>query len=238
MLVLHGFTETDLFWNDLLGPQLPHECALLPGHGWKPCPAGSDLASVAADFAKRLPAQGGDLVGYSLGGRIALQLALDHPGRVKRLALVSCLPGLRDGQERQSRRERDERIAQILEEEGLGSFLALWENIPALKPAHPIPHRSSESIRSMRMNQDPKGLAAVLRSLGVGSMPSLWERLGTLKAKTLLVAGASDSRYASAMSEMAGIIPDAHLEIVADSGHAVHREQPLALRRLLTAFFA
>jgi 2-succinyl-6-hydroxy-2,4-cyclohexadiene-1-carboxylate synthase len=238
MLVLHGFTETDLFWNDLLGPQLPHECALLPGHGWKPCPASSTMASVAADFAKRLPPEGGDLVGYSLGGRLALQLALDHPGRVRRLALVSCMPGLRDDQERQARVARDERIAQILEEEGLGSFLALWENNPALKPAHPAAHRSCESIRSMRMNQDPKGLAAVLRTLGVGAMPSLWPRLPTLTAKTLLVAGASDSRYAAAMSEMASVIPDARLEIVADSGHAVHREQPLVLRRMLTAFFS
>jgi len=238
MLVLHGFTETDLFWSDLLGAQLKATCALLPGHGWKPCPPAATLASVAHDLSAKLPADGGDLVGYSLGGRIALQLALDHPGRVRRLVLVSCLAGIRDAQERLNRTARDERISQVLEEEGLGSFLALWETNPALKPCLPQPRGLAESVRSMRMNQDPKGLATVLRRLGVGTMDNLWPRLKELTMPVLLVAGSADGRYVTAMQEMAGLLPDARFSRVADSGHAVHREQPLEVRRLLTDFLA
>ena len=198
------------------------------------------MASVARDYAQRLPEQGGDLVGYSLGGRLALQIALDYPQRVRRLALVSCMPGLRDDHERALRVARDERIAQILEEEGLGSFLALWENNAALKPAHPPSHRvCAETIRSMRMNQDPKVWPPSCASLGVGSMPSL---LGTIgKSAHRYPAGGGSCRclrYVAAMSEMASIIPTARCGIVADSGHAVHREQPLVLRRLLNTFFA
>jgi 2-succinyl-6-hydroxy-2,4-cyclohexadiene-1-carboxylate synthase len=237
MLVLHGFTETDLFWQETLGPQLPAECVLLPGHGWKPCPDGTTLKSVAAGFAQRLPADGsGDLLGYSLGGRIALQLALDHPGRLRRLVLVSCVAGMRDPAERAARIKRDEGLAQILEEDGIGSFLALWESNATLKPAKPLPHRVCETIRSMRMNQDPNGLAAALRSLGVGTMEDLWDRLPTLRVPTLLIAGEHDQRYVKAMGEMAKLIPGARFEIVAGSGHAVHREQPYELRRLVSQF--
>ncbi|MBA2481968.1 MAG: alpha/beta fold hydrolase [Planctomycetes bacterium] len=243
MLVLHGFTETDLFWGDLLGSLGPSNqgvtaCGLLPGHGWKPCADGTTLASAAADFAKRLPADGGDLLGYSLGGRLALQLALDHPKRVRRLVLVSCMAGIRDQAERSRRRERDERLAQILEEDGIGPFLALWEANPVLKTIKPIPHHIEETLRSMRMNQDPLGLASALRTLGVGTMQDLWPRLPAITAKTLLIAGDHDTRYVQAMGEMAKLIPGARFEVVADSGHAVHREQPYVLKKLVSAFLA
>jgi 2-succinyl-6-hydroxy-2,4-cyclohexadiene-1-carboxylate synthase len=239
MLVLHGFTETDLFWCDLLGPLgtgATTDCGLLPGHGWKPCAADTTLATAAAEFAKKLPDSGGDLLGYSLGGRIALQLAIDHPRRVRRLILVSCMAGIRDEQERARRRERDERLAQILEEDGIGPFLALWEANPVLKTIKPIPHRIEETLRSMRMNQDPLGLASALRTLGVGSMANLWPRLPSIAAKTLLIAGDHDTRYVQAMGEMAKVIPQARFEVVADSGHAVHREQPYVLKKLVSSF--
>lgn len=238
LTALHGFTETDDVWTEVLEPlKRPVRCPLLPGHGWKPCPAGTTIKSVASEIAAKLPANG-DLLGYSLGGRIALQLALDHPGTLKRLVLISSTAGLRDAKEREKRVRHDHAFAEVLEEDGLGPFVAWWESNPALKPARVLPRAMIEQLRCRRLNQDPRGLAGVLRHLGTGGMLDLWPRLGELKLPVLLIAGESDPRYVEVMTAMAAKIPGARLELVPGCGHAVHREAPNELIDLLRMFLA
>ncbi len=235
LIALHGFTETAAVWHQVLGPAA--RCELLPGHGHRPCPPGNGFQAVAATLAAQLPA-GGDLLGYSMGGRIALRLALDHPGRVRRLILVSTSPGISDPGERALRRARDERLAQILEEDGIGPFVAWWEANPALRPAKPLARRVEEDLRCLRLNQDPHCLAANLRQLGTGMMEPLWNRLGELTMPVLLVAGAADRTYCDKCTRMAARMPDARVVIIPDSGHAVHREQAAALRATVDEFLA
>ena len=211
LLALHGFTETDEPWRELL----PEAVALvLPGHGHVPVGTDADLASVAAEVALRLPTDGGDIVGYSMGGRIALRLALDHPRRVRRLVLVSSGPGFPPGDEGAQRRRRDAWLADILEEDGIGPFVAWWESNPVLRPAQPFSRAETQRLRAMRLNQDPRGLATCLRRFGPGSMESLWERLGELRASTLLIAGAADARYVQVMGDMRARLPQARLAVV------------------------
>ncbi len=238
LTALHGFTETDETWREILAPLArPLRCPLLPGHGWRPCPPGTSVQTVAAEIAAKLPA-GGDLLGYSLGGRVALQTALDHPAKVQRLVLISSTAGLRDAAERKRRQSHDLHFAEVLEEDGLGPFVSWWETNPALKPARVLPRKLTERLRSLRLNQDPRGLAGALRHLGTGGMTDLWPRLGTLKMPVLLIAGEVDLRYATVMKEMAAKIPGAQLELIPNCGHAVHREAPNELIDLLKAFLA
>ena len=237
LVALHGFTETDLTWRDYLGSAIPARCPLLAGHGWKPCPPTTTLSSAGDEVAKGMSAND-DLLGYSLGGRVALHLALDHPGQVRRLILISCNAGIVDPVERETRRRRDERLAQILEEDGISPFVAWWEANPALKPAKKIPRKVQEALRCLRLNQDPQTLAGVLRTMSHGLMAPLWDRLPTIRIPTLLVAGDHDQNYCKRMGEMAERIPNARLVVVKDSGHAVHREQPDELRRLISEFLA
>ena len=236
LLVILGFTENDTTWPTLFGTQVEACYALLPGHGWKPCPATTTLSGVAADLVAKLPPGQHDVVGYRLGGRVALTMAVDHPDRVGRLVLISSTAGLADPAERKQRLVRDDHLARILEDEGIGAFIALWEQQELLRPVTPYPLGQRETIRAMRLNHDPRGLAAVLRTLSVGTMVGIRERLGSVKARTLLIAGNEDKRYVTEMTAMAAAIPEAKFQAIAGSGHGVHREQPYSLRRTIENF--
>ena len=235
LTALHGFIENDLVWRDFIAGAVPVRTPLLPGHGGKPCPPETTLASVASDIAKGM-ADGDDLLGYSLGGRVALQLALDHPRKVRRLVLISAGPGLATEQERKERIARDERLSQVLEEDGIGPFVAWWEANPVLKPAKPLSRRVEESLRCMRLNQDPLPLASVMRTLSQGRMDVLMERLPSLTVPVLLITGATDRIYSARLTEMAKRIPNATLRLIPDAGHAVHRERPDALHATVVEF--
>jgi 2-succinyl-6-hydroxy-2,4-cyclohexadiene-1-carboxylate synthase len=236
LTALHGFTETDESWSEALQPLgCELRCPLLPGHGWRPCPAATTVPSVAAELAAQLPPNS-DVLGYSMGGRIALQLALDHPARVRRLVLLSSTAGLSDVTERTRRAKHDSHYAEVLIEDGIGPFVSWWESNPALKPAQPYSRNKIHQLRCLRLNQSPMGLAHALLYLGAGVMPNLWPRLGELRMPVLLMAGAGDQRYAQIMRDMAAHIPQARLEIIDSCGHAIHREQPEAMLSILREF--
>lgn len=237
LYALHGFTETDQAWSETLGGDIPGlRCPLLPGHGCRPCPPGLTLQQAATDLVGGFPDEPVDLLGYSMGGRLALRLALDHPSRVRRLILVSSHAGIRDAKERDLRRRRDESLAQVLEEDGIGPFVSWWEGQPALKPYKPFPAAVAESVRARRLNQDANGLAGCLRTLGAGSMQDVWPRLPELKMPVLLISGAADQRYRSLMDGMAAAIPGCRRDVVLRSGHAVHRERPQVVAQMVGAF--
>jgi 2-succinyl-6-hydroxy-2,4-cyclohexadiene-1-carboxylate synthase len=237
LVALHGFTENDEVWREVLG--LPREalaCPLLPGHGFKPCAPGLGVASLAGEIARDACGRGVDLLGYSMGGRIALHLAIDRPELVRRLVLISSGPGFRDDALQGSRRTSDEIQAEILEQDGLGPFVSWWEANPILKPFRPLPRAVEERVRSRRFNHDPLGLAAALRRLGAGAMPNLWDRLREVKVPTLLLAGEGDKRYCEVMGDMAKLMPDARLVVIPEAGHAIHREQPEKVRDAVLTF--
>jgi haloacetate dehalogenase len=104
VLLLHGFPETHLMWRDV-APSLAHDftvvCADLPGYGQSGCPKSSADHSAYAkrEMAKDLLAAMQVLgfarffiVGHDRGGRVAYRLALDHPDRVERLAVLDIVP--------------------------------------------------------------------------------------------------------------------------------------------------
>jgi 2-succinyl-6-hydroxy-2,4-cyclohexadiene-1-carboxylate synthase len=174
-------------------------------------------------------------VGYSMGARLCLRLALDNPNFVQALALVSGSPGLAAAGEREARRASDERRAQELERDGIDAFLERWldqrlfETLP----------RAAAMLDDRRRGNTVQRLAHQLRALGPGAQEPLWGRLSELGMPVLLVAGGYDRAYSEAAHTMAAAIgPNAEVAIVARAGHAVHLEQPTELAHRLASWAA
>ncbi len=201
----------------------------LPGHG--DAAAGDDpvtFAGCVAHVLARSPERFA-LCGYSLGGRIALQVALAAPERVARLVLVSTTAGISDAAERAQRRQADRRLAEELERVPYESFIERWRSQPlfAGDPAA-VAELASEDQRRNR----PGALAGALRGIGTGEMEPLWGRLGELTMPVLVMVGSRDEKFRALGERMVGLLADASLLIV-PGGHRLQLENPAAMAMAL-----
>ncbi|HUZ21006.1 MAG TPA: alpha/beta fold hydrolase [Acidimicrobiales bacterium] len=235
VVLVHGFTQSARSWRVVAGElEAAHEVVTvdLPGHGGSAHCAARDL-----DQAARLLGEAGGratYVGYSMGGRVCLLLALAEPELVEGLVLVGATPGIVDGAERAARRASDEALAGRIEALGLEGFLDEWLAGPLF--AHLTP---AQADREARLVNTAAGLAAALRALGTGRQEPCWERLGELAMPVLAVAGEDDAKFAALAERMARAIgPNARAALLAGAGHAVAFERPGAFVGELRRFLA
>jgi 2-succinyl-6-hydroxy-2,4-cyclohexadiene-1-carboxylate synthase len=231
VVLVHGFTQTSGSWR-AVGERLAAAREVvrvdLPGHG------GSGGVRVGFGEAAAMLGEAGGAgayVGYSLGGRLCLRLALDRPDLVRALVLIGASPGIADPAGRAERRAADEELAGRVERDGVAAFLDRWLAGPlfATLPAE-------AAGRDDRLANRPEGLAYALRRLGTGAQAPLWDRLPGLRPPTLLVAGALDAKFAAIAGQMAAAAPAARVALVPGAGHAVHLERPAELAALVAAF--
>lgn len=243
LVLLHGFTGSKATWSALrrrLSPSRRVVAIDLPGHG------GSDHESGGFDDVVRaldalldvLEIGPCSLLGYSLGGRLALALALSRPERVARLLLESASPGLADAAERAARRREDEALAARIEREGVAAFVDHWERLPLFASLRSLPPVERDELRRQRLACSAAGLAASLRSVGAGSQPWLGDRLGELAMPVVLVTGADDTKYRAIAERMAARIARARVEVVAGAGHVPHLECRSAFEAIVDGFLA
>ena len=167
-----------------------------------------------------------------MGGRLCLQLALDHPGLVDRLVLVSASPGIADDAERAARRGSDDELAQGIERDGVDAFLERW----LAQPMFATLPRGAAAIDERRAANSVARLTHQLRALGQGAQPDNWSRLGELRMPVLLIAGGLDTKYVDIGRRMAAGVPHARVEIIDGAGHACHLEHPARFGQLLAAW--
>jgi 2-succinyl-6-hydroxy-2,4-cyclohexadiene-1-carboxylate synthase len=231
--MLHGFSGTRHAWDrvaTMLDPERYLPLALdLPGHGDASAVDGpitfeSCVATVLAASPQRFA-----LCGYSLGGRVALNVALAAPERVSRLVLVSCSPGIEDDSERATRRTSDERLAVELESIPYERFIEKWRSQPLFADDPPD---VGERAREDQRHNDPLRLAKAMRGLGTGEMTPLWDRLGELTMPTRFVAGERDAKFRAIGERVVASMPDAEL-VVIPGGHALALESPVELAGVL-----
>jgi 2-succinyl-6-hydroxy-2,4-cyclohexadiene-1-carboxylate synthase len=228
LVLVHGFTQTRRCW----GPEvdrlaLDHEviCVDAPGHG-----RSSDGQVDLREGARLLVETGGDAtyLGYSMGARFALHVALEAPTAVRGLVLLSGTAGIEDEAERAARRAQDHRTSERLAAEGLETFLDGWLRQPLFATLPP-----GRAFRSERLENTVAGLRASLDHAGTGSQVPVWDRLASLAMPVLVLAGSTDAKFVDLAERMAATIgANATLTVIEGAGHAAHLEQP---DRFLTA---
>jgi 2-succinyl-6-hydroxy-2,4-cyclohexadiene-1-carboxylate synthase len=173
------------------------------------------------------------LVGYSLGGRVALRAALRDPERYAGLVTVGVTAGIEDPAERSARAEADERLASWIEAAPIEDVVAVWERQPLFADQA---EALVEQQRPGRLVQDPRALALLLRTAGQGVLDPVWHELLTFQLPLLAGAGSRDEGYASVANKIAATAPHAKAQIVENAGHAVQLQQPAQLAAIVAAF--
>jgi 2-succinyl-6-hydroxy-2,4-cyclohexadiene-1-carboxylate synthase len=223
IVALHGFSNTGRAW-DAVAERLgePLLAPDLRGHGTaadrRPVAPDACVADVLTAAPERFV-----LAGYSMGGRVALRVALAHSDRVQALVLIGATPGIADPVEREGRAREDEELALRIGDSTIEAFADRWARNPLFKGQAP---EVAEAARVDRLRNTPAGLAAALRGLGQGACEPLWARLPELRMPVTLVVGERDAKYRKVAERMAAALPHADLLTVPAIRHAVHLEAP------------
>jgi 2-succinyl-6-hydroxy-2,4-cyclohexadiene-1-carboxylate synthase len=228
LLLLHGFTATGRSWDGVVAALGERYRPLAPdirGHGLAGGAQPVTLEAVLGDLASLDPGPV-TLLGYSMGGRIALHFSLAHPQRVSRLVLIGASPGIADPAEREARRRADEALADELERQTIEQFAARWARTPVLADQPP---EVAGRANADRLRNTTAGLARALRGLGTGALPPVWDGLTELNMPVELVVGERDAKFRAIAEAMAQKLPDARIHVTPRAGHAVHLERPQAV---------
>lgn len=245
LLLLHGFTGDATTWTPFCQEWGCHSQLIIPdviGHGKTEAPDDwhrYDIEAAAADLAGILDhfnVDKADVLGYSMGGRLALTFALLFPERVRKLVLESASPGLMTEKERQSRCMKDGELANFIIVQGIEAFVNHWENIPLFASMKELPGAVMKQIRDSRLRNSPAGLANSLKGMGTGSQPSWWDRLDELTGPIMLLSGELDEKFCRIAGTMQESMKNSEWVTVPDSGHAIHVEKSEKFGTIVSSF--
>lgn len=244
VLFLHGFLGCREDWLSTIGAFAgDYFCVApdLPGHGdtrvYGPDSL-YDMEHTGAAIIEHLARKSLErvhLVGYSMGGRLALYLAVNYPQWCGRVVIEAGSPGLDGKKERAERRIADNDRADRLEREGLDAFIEAWYQ-QALFAGLATQQDEFSQMIIRRRRSDPAGLARSLRQMGSGVQPSLWAHLPQIELPVLFVAGADDEKFATLARRQADLCPLGEHRIIAASGHVPHVEQPTKFATIVREF--
>jgi 2-succinyl-6-hydroxy-2,4-cyclohexadiene-1-carboxylate synthase len=240
--LLHGFTQSGQSWREVISMMPAGRRWVVPdlrGHGATRVRPGAPYTMEACteDLVRLWDSLGiarSHLVGYSMGGRLALHVAATRPERILSLLTIGAHAGL-DEEAREGRRRGDEALAQRIETDGLEAFVNYWSSLPMFESLERRGPSFVAQVRAARMENHVAGLAESLRGMGAGAMRPVWNELGRVKVPCTFVAGQLDHGYAASARRLAESVPDGRVVIVQRAGHTVHQERPEAFSRLLLA---
>ena len=245
LIALHGFTGSSETWLPLAGAidsSFTVVSVDLLGHGGSSRPDDPSRYSMRhkvddlLSLQKALGADEANWLGYSMGGRIALSLAVAAPEQCKSLLLESASPGILDAGERAERVASDEELAICIEEQGVNAFVDYWEKLPLFATQVRLPQEVQEGLRAQRLRNDSGGLASSLRGVGAGAQPPLGSSLPGLIVPVCFIVGEEDARYCLVAQEMAAAVPNGRVVTIPSAGHSAHLEQPERFHQVVAGF--
>lgn len=242
ILALHGFTGSGLDFKCFVHNTQQHLSWYAPdlmGHGQTPVSKHLDDYSFSAhirylDLIAEKIGKPFILLGYSMGGRLALKYALERPHSISKLILVSSSPGILDNYERTLRQQTDEALATKILEEGVHNFLMFWQEQPLIKSSqNNIPESIHKPILARKFKNNALGLANSLKKMGTGTMESLWNRLSEIDFPLTMITGENDKKFLEIAQQINLIVPNAIHETIPNVGHAAIWENPEMFTSLL-----
>ena len=235
VILLHGFTGDGTTMRGLAQRLESDAEVIVPdlvGHGSSCSPVDERNYSVdamAAHVAAIVEASLSrpfHLVGYSMGGRVALTLACRRPELLRSLTLIGASAGLADESERADRRTSDIRLAERIEIDGLETFVDRWMANPLFATQARLGDDFLAAARAQRLGNSADGLIRSLRAAGTGAMLPVHDELRGCDVPTVFVVGAEDPKFTGIAVELAALMPTAEVAVIEKAGHAAHLEQP------------
>lgn len=207
----------------------------LPGHGLEPW--GTDVGSfdAAVDaLAARLPrAQRLTLVGYSLGGRLALALGAKGLSTIERVVAIGAHMGIEDREERSLRGAWDRSMAELVRGRGMAALVSAWEALPIFATQSSLEPVVLDRQRAVRLAHQAPAVAWAFETLGSGAMPPLADKILRSGVPVDLVAGERDDKYAGIARQLAA----RGASVIPGAGHNVLLEAPAAFAETLIKIF-
>lgn len=247
VVVLHGFTG-DAESMVCVSRQLAADTSVarvdLIGHGRSEAPRELALytmercAEQVSALMDALALERPHLVGYSMGGRVALALGALDPARVASALVIGTSAGIDDPLERARRRDADEALAARILREGVPAFVEAWMANPLFASQQRLGADALARARRQRLRNRAHGLALSLRGMGTGAQPPLAEALRKLAPPVCFVVGAEDAKFRALAGKLAPSLRDARVEAIPAAGHAAHLENPAAFGRVMRRFHA
>jgi len=242
---LHGFTQSGRSWLELISRMPERWKWIVPdlrGHGQTEARRGApcSMEACTSDLEAlwdELGVERTHLVGYSMGGRLALHVAVRRPQRILSLLTVGAHAGL-EQEARAGRRQGDDALAERIERDGVEAFVNYWGSLPLFAGLERRGPGHAGEVRAERLQNRAAGLACSLRGMGAGVMEPLWDELAHVTFPCTFVAGQLDHGYVASARRLASTAPNGRYEIVLLAGHAVHQERPDAFARVLASHLA
>jgi 2-succinyl-6-hydroxy-2,4-cyclohexadiene-1-carboxylate synthase len=245
LLMLHGFTGDSSTWQPFYDQWGNHSKLIVPdilGHGKTESPNDAEryrIECVAEDLIEiidQLGVEQVDLLGYSMGGRLALGFAILYPNRVRKIILESSSPGLLTSEEREIRRMKDGELAEFINDRGIEAFVDYWENIPLFGSMKHLPAKVQQAVRTQRLANNSLGLSNSLLGMGTGAQPSFWESLNQISNEVLLVTGEKDEKFCRIAEKMIKELKNGKWTTIQHSAHANHVEEKEKFGTIVSEF--